>query len=340
MSALSSLRGWFSRFLLATCVGAGAPALLSGCSNPREKPESRLPRDPSAGATSASRPSEPLASTVLLRNSTSAYHSRLFPVGDELFVTTPAELFRVTPNGTVHRRKAALGSLVALSEDSVIFWRDGALRALPLADAPERSLVSLDREPRILLARGARLAFVFEEYGARTAVETLTAGARRRLLSTEGEVLAAALHEDVVYLLERTKNGWRLVRVPLDGGHVAFGEERGTRPPPMLATGPEGVFFYDGLGRGVRRIDFDLGREESISESAICAPMAVTSRILCAQVGGLVEVSRTRRVPRPISRELGGPIADLALGDKRAFWIADDGPEKMTVRAVALPESN
>ena len=41
----------------------------------------------------------------------------------------------------------------------------------------------------------------------------------------------------------------------------------------MLAMGPGGVYFYDGPERGVRKLTFDLAREDSVQTHVICSPL-------------------------------------------------------------------
>src|SRR5690606_17146920 len=119
------------------------------------------------------------------------------------------------------------------------------------------------------------------------------------------------LYNETVYLVERAAGGWKLGRIPLDGSQVAFGESRRTRPPAMLAAGPEGIYFYEGLKSGVRKVSFDLLFEESVNKEAICAPLVVSNRVVCAQVGGIIDIPRSGAPPRIVASELSGPIAAL-----------------------------
>lgn len=323
-------------------VGLATLDFASGCSTPKagasgtETKPSALVGGPVASAA-ADGPIVQEEAKVLLRAGTSAYHARVFPGERETVVVTPTQVFRVAEDGTSTSYDANLGPLTTRLEDAIAFWREGALRSHSLRDGKERELVRLERQPRTLIAEGPRLAWLSEDADGRSTLETATAAASRRLYASKQELLVPVLHEGTVYFVERTAEGWRLARVALDGGALSFGESRATRPPPMLAAGPEGLYFYDGLKRGVRKASFDLRHEEPVNEEVICAPLAVSNRVVCAQVGGIVDLPRPNAKPRVVARELGGPIADLAVTETTAVWIADSGENRMTVRSVLLP---
>jgi hypothetical protein len=70
----------------------------------------------------------------------------------------------------------------------------------------------------------------------------------------------------------------------------------------------------------------------------VCSPLVVSSRVVCAQVGGLFEIAPAVRAPRPLAAERAGPITATAATDARAYWVAESGGERLIVRSVALPE--
>ena len=105
----------------------------------------------------------------------------------------------------------------------------------------------------------------------------------------------------------------------------------------MLALGQDGVYFYDGPQRGVRRVSFDLQRETPVLTHLICSPLVVSVQVVCAHVGGLFEIPPSARVPRPLASEHAGPITSLAATSDRAYWVAESGDEGLVVRSIALP---
>jgi hypothetical protein len=104
----------------------------------------------------------------------------------------------------------------------------------------------------------------------------------------------------------------------------------------MLALGRDGVYFYDGPKRGVRRLTFDLEREDAVLTNVICTPLVVSSRVVCAHVGGLFEVLPTGTGPRFLASETAGPITALAATDSHAFWVAEKGADSLVLRSVPL----
>jgi hypothetical protein len=87
----------------------------------------------------------------------------------------------------------------------------------------------------------------------------------------------------------------------------------------MLAAGPDGVYFYDGPKQGVRKLSFDLEREDAVSTHVVCSPLAVSTRVVCAQVGGLFELPTSGGTPRFLAAERAGPITATATTDHRAY---------------------
>jgi hypothetical protein len=273
---------------------------------------------------------------------TSAYAARIFSRGDETIVVTPTSLFRARPDEKVIRHEVNIGHLSARLEDSIVFFREGMLRALSLDNLEERVLIRLDKQPQVLMTEGPRLAWLVENEvvdnkSAKYSIRALSAGSARLLYASQKELSVPVLHNETVYFVERAEDGWKLGRIPLDGSQATFGESRQTRTPAMLAAGLSGIYFYDGLKRGVRKVSFDLLFEEAVNEEAICAPLAVSSRVVCAQVGGVVDIPRSGAPPRIVASELSGPIAALAANDTKAFWIADSGENQLTVRSASLP---
>ena len=105
----------------------------------------------------------------------------------------------------------------------------------------------------------------------------------------------------------------------------------------MLALGPDGVYFYDGPERGIRRLSFDLGREDAVSTNVICSPIAVSDRAICAQVGGLFDLPPGGNGPRFLASERQGPVTALAASGEQLFWVAESGNDRLVVRSAPLP---
>jgi hypothetical protein len=104
----------------------------------------------------------------------------------------------------------------------------------------------------------------------------------------------------------------------------------------MLALGADGVYFYDGAERGVRKLTFDLDREDAVMANVICSPLAASDRVICAHVGGIFDIPPGASAPRFLASERAGPITVVAATNDRVFWVAEDGDARLLVRSVPL----
>lgn len=169
-------------------------------------------------------------------------------------------------------------------------------------------------------------------------MQTLSGGEVRVLRETQDRVCASVLRDTVVYWILQSGDGsWRIESIGLDGQPRMQSEEHRGRPPALLALGPDGVYFYDGPDRGVRRLSFELDREHAVLQNVICSPLIVPHGTVCAQVGGLFDIPPSAMAPRFLASERDGPITDLAATDERVFWVAESGAEQLVVRSLALP---
>jgi len=105
----------------------------------------------------------------------------------------------------------------------------------------------------------------------------------------------------------------------------------------MLVAGPDGIYFYDGPDRGVLRVSFDLTQMHPVLENAICSPLTVSSRLVCAHLGGVFDVPHPGSKPRLIALETGGPIASIQATEKTVYWIVDSGKNQLTAKSAPLP---
>lgn len=290
---------------------------------------------------SAKSAEKPRASTrdpmTLMSDRSSAYATTILPRGDEILITTDKAVFRLARDRQIEKIPVQLGEAQILHDDSIAFFRDGAIHAFSLEDRKERLLVAVEHFVQYLLSSGGRLAWLSHERQGRYLIQTETVGSVKTLYTSNDEVTWPVLHDEAVYFLERSKGAWRVGLAPLNGSEVKFGKEHRGRVPAMLAIGPDGLYFYDGPKRGVRKLTFDLESEKPIAEGTICAPLAVSNRVVCAQVGGIMDIAHPLAEPRTIAQETDGPIADITATDERVYWVVDRGRDQMTVRSAELP---
>lgn len=324
--------------IAAALSWAGAALWPARAVRPPEAPPRASPpvsEAPRAAAKQAER-ATPAVST-LHEQATSAYHARLFADEDGLVLITQAGFTTFLEGRPAEEHGVPLGPVAARHGADIVFWRAGALRAVSLSGDGERQLAVVPRLPQHLLASAERLAWIHTDARAGTSLEALSGGEVRSVHAAAERVSAAVLHRADVYWVSETHDGaWTIARVGLDGRPPrATAAQRG-RPPSMLAVGPDGVYFYAGLRRGVRRLSFDLERETAVSNGAVCSPLAVSSRVVCAQVGGLFEIALASSAPRPLAAERSGPITAVAATMERAYWVAESGAERLLVRSAAL----
>jgi hypothetical protein len=275
---------------------------------------------------------------TLYEQASSAYHARLFADADSVVLVTPAGFTTFLAGKPPAEHAVPLGPVAARQGDALVFWRSGRLRAISLSGEDERDLAALPAPPQYLLASEGQLSWIQTTRETGASLQTLSGGEVRVVHESKDTISAAVSSGSVVYWVAGRRDGsWHIGRVDRDGQHTATGAHRG-RPPSMLALGQDGVYFYDGHDRGVRKLSFDLKQETAVLAEVICSPLAVSSRVVCAQVGGLFDIPRAGRPPRFLASERAGPVTSTAATDDHLFWVAESGNERLVVRTVLLPE--
>jgi hypothetical protein len=273
--------------------------------------------------------------STLYEHGTSAYHARLFADEDAVVLITQTGFTTFRAGRAPEEHAVSLGPVAIRQGGSVYFWRSGSLREISLSGESDRSLAALQRPPQYLLASEGHLAWIDTDRKNGYSLQTLSAGDVRVVFHSADSVGASVMRGDVVYwVLQGREGSWRIGRVGLDGQQQTTQAHQG-RPPAMLALGPDGVYFYDGPERGVRKLTFDLERESAVVTHVICSPLVVSSRVVCANVGGLFDIPASGTAPRFLASEHAGPITSTAATDDRAFWVAENG-DALIVRAVPL----
>jgi hypothetical protein len=312
----------------------GAAAILS------TPPPSRPPPASQRGPAAAKNIEEaPPRSNTLHEQASSAYHARLFVDEQAVVLITDRGFTTLRTGSAPEEHVVALGPVAVRQGEGIVFWRSGKLRSVSLSGAEERELVELPQVPQHLLASGGRLAWIQTSRQTGASLYALADGKARLVHVSQGGVSAALIHDATVYWVSEARDGsWRIERVDLDGGPPRSTPEHRGRPPSMLAVGRDGVYFYDGPQRGVRRSTFDLLQETAMATQVICSPIAVSSRVVCAHVGGLFELSPSTRAPRPLAAERSGPITAMVATDERAYWVAESGDDRLIVKSIAFPD--
>jgi hypothetical protein len=276
--------------------------------------------------------------STLVEQKTSAYHARLFADQEGAVLVTETGFTLLRGGEAAEEHSIPLGPVAARQGGSIVFWRGGWLRQVSLSGENERRLAALTRAPQYLLASERHLAWIDFERIRGSSLHTLSEGAARVVYESDQSVCASVLRDRVVYwILQSRDASWKIGSIGLDGQHRTLTAAHQGRPPAMLALGPDGVYFYAGPERGVRRLSFELDREDAVATQVICSPLVVSNRAICAQVGGLFDVPPGSTAPRFLAVERDGPITAVAATDERLFWVAESGTDQLVVRTTPLP---
>lgn len=276
--------------------------------------------------------------TTLLEWQESAYGTTLFLDGSVVVLLTQTALIHIPEDAPARSTPLPLGSGPALMGDSIVYWHDGAVRAVPKGGGEPRTLGPLERQPQRFVATRHGFAWLEGPPGRPAAWSTFRDRTPRVLHRTSHPVASATMLDDWVFFVEVVGGGaWRMGGVSLSGKATAFSATRTGRPPSMLAATHDGIHFYDGPTRSVRRLSPDLEQETVLAEGVICSPLAVSDRVVCAHVGGVYEIPGAGVPPRTLVTQPRGATATIAADARRVVWVADTGEGRLAVRSRPLP---
>ena len=104
-----------------------------------------------------------------------------------------------------------------------------------------------------------------------------------------------------------------------------------------MIAGRRNLVFYDGNRFEVRRLSLDLRHQRTPVSGFICSPVAVVEHIYCAQPDGIFELRPDERPRRLVPGSTERPVHQFAASATRLLWVVDAGPDRLEVRALALP---
>lgn len=276
---------------------------------------------------------------TLLEWPESAYHAKLTLDGGSVLVVTPTAAIRVTNGKPAEKMALPFGHTATILDSSIAYWHDGALRAVAKAGEEPRTLAALEQQPVALFGSKDRLAWLTRAGDGTHSLHMLQGRSPRELYRTSLAVVAATMHDDGVFFVERLGDAaWRVGGLFAGGRTPVFSKKYSGRAPSMLAANQEGIYFYDGPTRSVRRLSLDLTQEAVIAPGVICSPLAVAERVVCAHVEGVFEIPRAGAAPRIVSVERGGPIAAIAASETHAAWLVDSDAGQLKLRWLELPK--
>lgn len=341
---LQRCSGRFGPLALGIALACSAGCREDAPSSEHDRAAGARSAAPSSAASIRSSKPPPVSRTAstLLEWPESAYGTQILIEGSSVLVLTPTAAIRVTEGTPPRSTRVPFGANAAPMTDSIAYWREGALRAVPKDGGEPRTLGSLARPPQRLFASENRLAWLDQAEDGTYSLQTLAGKTPRLLHRTRDHVAAATLLGDRLLFVERGADGsWRLGAVSTgpNGAPAVFSRSHRGRTPSMLVAAPDGVYLYDGPTRSVRRWSAGLERETVIAENVICSPLAVAvpERVVCGHAEGVFEIPGKGKPPRVLAPENAGPIAAVAADERRAVWLVDSGENRFALRALALP---
>jgi len=278
---------------------------------------------------------------TILRLDQSAYGFSLHLEDETTFVLGPEALYRVPIDAStvaISKEPLPLGTSVATFGGDLYYARNGALRTVPLQGGPPRELASVPSETAALLVGEAGTVWLRKTDDGGHVLEKLGKKGPIALHSAPERILSPVLVDDWVFFVEtRGPSGYRLAGVSVSKGELVQDEPRMGRVPSMLAASGGYLYYYDGPQRAVRRLSASFEEDVLLGKGTICSPLAASDRILCAQVGGIVELDLPSGTPRKLTEERNGPITAMASTGGRVTWITDMGKHGLGVHTLPLP---
>jgi hypothetical protein len=275
--------------------------------------------------------------TVLLSLPVSAYQVTLAAGADGTAdLLTASAAYRLAPGREPIRTPLDLGFGAAATSSSYVYWSGGAIRETPKAGGPTTRLAALPERPMSFVASDRAIGWLRRSDDGHTTLQALRGKQVTTLYASPGTIDAVAISGDTLFFVERPGGtDWRIGRVAVSGGAATFTAPRGGRPPAMLAADRD-LAFYVGAGFEVHRLSLDLLRERTVASHFICSPLAVADAVYCAQEG-LYELRLDTPPRRLLPGNLTRPVTTMAVGPKALYWVADDGADRLVVKALPLP---
>lgn len=292
-------------------------------------PRSQLRKDQTERAS--------LNGDTLFERNESAYGTSLFILDNEVVLLTQTAVITLADGEPPKTRSLPLGAGAVLVGDSILYYNDGSVYVVPRIRGESQVYSDLKRPPMRLFASKERWGWLDRSTDGYFTLVVSRGKVARPLYRTHHAIAFAAAWDESVFFVEAVARGsWRIGRFPFDGGPAAFSNARQGRTASMLAPSSEGVYFYDGPTRTVRRLSPDLQDDRVLAEKVICSPIAVSDRVFCARVGGIYEIPTKGGLPHPLAVETTGPITAIAADERRVVWLVDTAKDRLAVRSQTL----
>ena len=309
--------------------------LLFGCGRDSRRlqpePASSSPAVRTSAAATPSKPRELPAPTRLATLPISAYATTLALDEDAAYLLTSHAAYRLVEGQPIHGIQLDLGIGPVLTESAFVFWSDGGIWRAPKQGGVTRRLAKVAHQPQYFVAAGEAFAWVDETEAGLYTIQMLVGNDPEVLVSSPGEIRALKMIHDAIYFVVRpSDDSWRIGVVRISGGEPEYGAVRKGRAPALL-TGVDALYYYDLDQMKILKRSLDLRSEQAELDNFVCSPIDVSSRIFCACVEGLFEVSKEMRTPTVLVHDRPGTITSISASSKVVAWTVDLGQDQLAV---------
>jgi hypothetical protein len=275
--------------------------------------------------------------TELMADSTTPYAAGLFVDDQAVYLTTEKKAYRLVPGAKPLQIPIENGASAAMTRSDFVYWGQAALwKVSKLGGQPQR-LADLKLQPAYIAASDDDFAWVVVPSSDRFEAQTLASGKVRTLYSNPGRIEAFAMEAGRVYFVHKDpQNSWRIGSVAIQGGDLRFAPPKTGPTPAKLATAG-GVYHYDLDSGEIRKISPDLSRQEVITNKTICSPIAVAEKVFCPNMEGLWQLDRQPGAKAESVFPEPRRIPNLAANSKFITWLADAGPDRLSLMLLPLP---
>ena len=333
--------------MLAKSVSYACAALLFfGCGRGSKRSQPSLSSSASVAGGPAATETQPkpgaaqtpelAAPTRLTTLPISAYATALALDDDAVYLLTSHAAYRLIDGQPAQGIRLELGVGAALTESAFVFWSEGCVWRAPKQGGVTRRLAKLSHQPQYFVASGEAFAWVDQSEAGLYTIQTLVGNEPKVLVSSAGEVRALNMIGDAVYFVQRPSDAsWRLGVVRIADGKPEYATERKGRAPALLA-GVDDLYYYDLDQSKVLKRSLDLRSEQVQLDNFVCSPIYVSSRIFCACVEGLFEVSKDTRIPTVLVHDRPGTITNIRANSKVVAWTVDLGRDQLAVDMLPI----
>lgn len=275
------------------------------------------------------------APVTVLELNQSAYHLQLGFDRSALIVVSPDSLYRIAPGAVAERWALEEQSVVGAIELPFITFSKGRLFRRAEWGAPPLDWAALQAFPAELVGSGRGCAWL-EGSREQSVYRIHSCGAVRRVLyETSAPLAGLVVLGGWVFFTETVdESGYRIGGVSLDGGTPRFSEAFSGRRPSQLYAG-DSLYFYDINTHALRRVSPDFVLQDVIAKQVICSPLAISDRVVCAEPGGIFQLSLPEGHRMQLASESGGLVVAVAASSRHVAWVVDGA--KASVRVLELP---